>query len=1053
MVRIVLSLILFCPFVIAQKKAFSLRDSVQFQALKWRNVGPFRGGRSLAVAGHASQPLTFYFGATGGGVWKTTDGGNAWLNVSDGFFATSSVGALEVAPSEPNVIYAGTGESCIRGNISPGDGIYKSLDAGATWSHVGLSESHFISRIVVDPRNPDVVFVAALGQVFGTNKERGVYRSLDGGKNWQLVLYKDEKTGAIDVSIDPNNSRVVYAALWEAFRNPWSMSSGGAGSGLFKSTDGGSTWQDLSKRPGMPKGILGKIGVALSPAKPGRVWAIVEAEHGGVFRSDDGGETWDRVNDNRSLRQRAWYYSHIYADPLLENVVYVLNVQWHKSVDGGKTFQPMKSQHGDHHDLWIDPTNSNRMILADDGGAVVSYNGGESWSEQDVPTAQFYHVLVDNQFPYNLYGAQQDNSTIVIPSRTSSWGIDESDWHAVAGGESGYIAADPLNPDITYGGSYMGYLTRYDHRSKQERIINVWPDNTIGLGAGESRYRFQWTYPIILSTHRPGVLYVTSQFVHRSTDQGQTWETISPDLTRNEKGKQVSSGGPITKDNTGVEYYNTIFTLAESPLEEGVLWAGSDDGLIHVTRDNCRNWENVTPKDIPEGTLVSIITASSWAKGTAYVACTRYKLNDFKPMLFKTSDYGKSWTKINKGIPDDHYTRVIREDPNREGLLYAGTERGIYVSFDGGANWRSLQLNLPQTPIHDLVVQKRDKDLVVATHGRAFWILDDLTPLYQMDLSQRSEIRLYKPRDAYRMDGFQYAEPGLPLGTNAPNGVLVNFVLDQKPKEEVRLNFRYPSGRLIASYSSKKDKKGKEIKESEEFYEKPKESRMDVVPTDSGINRFIWDMRYADAKEIEGAILWGGSVRGPKVKPGSYVVDLVVGNRTFSQEFSILKDPRVETSEEDLGLQERVLLNINALVDTVHKVVLQTRTLRKQIDNYTGSLKDSAKARVVIEASKALTDTLRKIEETFIQSKLKSGQDVLNYGVKMNNRLTMLGSIIESSDSPPTASQTALLDELRSEIGGYLEMFRRVTSFEVPKLNARIDSMAVPTIGLGVSGD
>ncbi|RMD86519.1 MAG: glycosyl hydrolase [Calditrichaeota bacterium] len=777
-------------------------DLSLYKAMEWRNIGPYRGGRSVAVAGHPDQPYTFYFGATGGGVWKTEDGGLTWFNISDSLFQTGSVGAIAVAESDPNVIYVGMGEACIRGNVSPGDGVYKSEDGGKTWKHLGLAETQTIARIRIHPENPDLVYVAALGHVFGPNPERGVFRSKDGGKTWEKVLYKNDRTGAIDLAMDPNNPRVLYAALWEAYRTPWSLNSGGPGSGLYKSTDGGDTWEELTDNKGMPKGIKGRIGVTVSPAQPDRVWAIIEAEHGGVFRSDDGGKTWRRLNGDRNLRQRAWYYSHIFADPKDPETVYVLNVRFHKSTDGGKTFTTtIRVPHGDNHDLWIDPNNPLRMISGNDGGAIVTYNGGKSWTEEDFPTAQFYHVTVDNQFPYRVYGAQQDNSTISIPSRTSSFGIGREHWYSVGGGESGYVAVRPDDPNIVYAGSYDGYLTRYDHRTRQAQNIQVWPENPMGAGAAELKYRFQWTFPIVISPHDPNVLYVAGNHVFKSTDEGMSWEVISPDLTRNDKSKQQPSGGPITKDNTSVEYYCTIFALAESPLKEGLIWAGSDDGLIHVTRDGGKHWNNVTPKNLPEWSLISIIEPSPHDPGTAYVAATRYKLDDFKPYIFKTSDYGKSWKLITRGIPEDEYTRVVREDPHRRGLLYAGTERGVYVSFDDGEHWQSLQLNLPHVPIHDMVIHPREKDLVVATHGRSFWILDDLTPLYQIsDEVAQSDVYLFDIRPTYRMRGFRFRRRGLSVGQNPPNGVVIYYTFKEKPDQEVTLEILDASGKLVKKF-------------------------------------------------------------------------------------------------------------------------------------------------------------------------------------------------------------------------------------------------------------
>ena len=668
--------------------------------LKYRQIGPFRGGRVTAVAGVASQPYVYYFGATGGGVWKTTDGGVNWEPISDAYFKTGSVGAIGVADSDPNVIYVGMGESPLRGNVSHGDGVYKSTDAGKTWKHVGLGDTRHIGRVRVHPKNPDLVYVAALGHAFGANEQRGIFRSKDGGRTWEKVLYRGNKAGAIDLTFDPTNPSILYAGFWEVIRRPWSMESGGTGSGLFKSTDGGDTWTEITRNPGLPKTLVGKVGITVSPVNPERVWAIIEAEDGGVFRSDDAGATWRKMNEDRNLRQRAWYYTRIYADPQNVDSVYVLNVQFHKSNDGGKTFTAIGVPHGDNHDLWIAPNDAARMIEGNDGGANVSFNGGRTWTEQDQPTAQFYRVTVDQDFPYNIYGAQQDNSTIRIKSRTSDFGIDETHWHDVGGGESGWIAPHPKDSNIVFAGSYGGLLTRYDHRTGQQRNITVWPDNPMGAGVEAMKYRFQWNYPILFSPHDANTLYAGGNLLFKSTDEGQVWQAISPDLTRNDRSKQGSSGGPITKDNTSVEYYGTIFTAMESPVERGVIWTGSDDGLVHVTRNGGRNWDNVTPGDMPEWIQINSLDASSHDAATAYVAATMYKSDDFRPYLYKTNDFGKTWKKITTGIPDSAFTRVVREDPNRRGLLYAGTETGVYVSFDDGERWRALAAESARRPHH-----------------------------------------------------------------------------------------------------------------------------------------------------------------------------------------------------------------------------------------------------------------------------------------------------------------------------------------------------------------
>jgi len=710
--------------------ASGLFDKELFEPLEFRNIGPFRGGRSTAVTGVLGDPLTFYMGTTGGGVWKTADGGGSWKNISDGHFAVASVGALAVAPSDPNVIYAGTGSACPRGNISPGDGVYRSTDAGKTWSHMGLADTGQIGRIHVHPNNPDLVYVAALGHIFGPNDERGVFRSRDGGASWETVLHVSDTAGAVDLTLNPQNPRLLFAAIWEAERKPWTLISGGEQSGLFRSTDSGDTWEEVTE--GLPEGIKGRIGVAISPADPNRVWALIEAEKGGLFRSEDGGDSFQLINPDRNFRQRAWYYTHVFADPQDMNTVYVLNTGLWRSIDGGKSFDFIRSPHGDHHDLWIHPENTQVLINANDGGANISYNGGRSWSSQrNQPTSEMYRATVDQRFPYHVYGCQQDNSCVAVPSRTSSTSIDWGDWYVIGGCESGHVAVDPRDPNVTYSGCYGGQIGRYDHATDQEREITDYPQLAIGQAPKDLRYRFQWNAPIRLSPHDPKILYHTSQFIHRSTNEGQSWELISPDLTRNDIEKQGFAGEPITMDNTGVEVYNTIFAFEESASTPGLLWAGSDDGLVHLSRDQGETWSDITPSQMPEWGQVNAIELSSHDPGRAFIAVTKYKFDDFRPFVFRTNDYGESWQLLTSGangIPDDHFVRVVREDPDRRGLLYAGTEFGLFVSFDDGANWQPLQQNLPVTPVTDIAVTQQD--LVVATQGRSFWILDDLTTLH-----------------------------------------------------------------------------------------------------------------------------------------------------------------------------------------------------------------------------------------------------------------------------------------------------------------------------------
>lgn len=1027
----------------AQNPAF---NNSYLKNLSYRNIGPFRGGRSVAVAGHDEHPYTYYMGATGGGVWKTTDGGKTWTNVSDGYFKTGSVGAVAVAPSDPNVVYAGMGETCIRGNMSAGDGVYRSTDAGKTWTHIGLGDTYFTGEIVVHPDNPDVVWVAALGHAFGTegNEQRGVFKSTDGGKTWKKVLYHNKRAGAVDIEIDPANPRILYASLWEAYRNPWEMASGGAGSGLYKSTDGGETWENISKRPGLPKGILGKIGVAISPVNSDRVWAIIENENGGVFRSDDSGKTWTRINKERKLRQRAWYYTHIVADPKNENTVYVLNVSFHKSTDGGKSFESIDTPHGDHHDLWIASDNPERMIVADDGGGQISYNGGKSWSSyHKYATAQFYQVILDNQFPYRIYGAQQDNSTVAIKSRTAGYGIDESDWHAVAGGESGYIAPDPEDANVTFGGSYGGYFNKFNDFTHQSDRIDVWPDNPMGAGASELKYRFQWTFPIYISPHDPDVLYATSQFVHRSTDEGMSWEDISGDLTRNEKSKQQESGGPITKDDTSVEYYNTIFTFAESPIKKGLLWAGADDGLIHISRDNGKTWTNVTPKGMPEA-MASIIDPSHFNEGTAYLAATRYKFDDFTPMLYKTTNYGQSWTKITNGIPDMDFTRVIREDPNKKGLLYAGTETGVYISFNDGQQWQPLQLNLPAVPVTDLRVHKRDKDLVVATQGRSFWVLDNLNVLHQLgNEAKTADYFLYQPEDTYLFGRGGDIDPGVALGQNPEDGVVIHYNLKEATDNEVKLQFLESDDTVIRTYSSKEDPEGKKVEESSEFYEEKGKTKLEVVSTQKGLNEFVWNMRYEGAADLEGLqILWAGSTRGPKAIPGNYKVRLIIDGQTVAEKpFTLKKDPRIETTQDDFRAQFDLQQEIIAKLDTTHKAINKIRMVREEVNDL---IADNPSDDNVQQTGKTILDKLSEIESTLMQTKAESYQDVLNYPIRLNNKLASLANTVATGDNRPTEQQYAVYEDLKKQVDAQLEELDQVLTGQLSNLTNEIENPAVP---------
>lgn len=1019
-----------------EKKTASY-DQNLYKALEWRLIGPFRGGRVTAVTGMGSQPYVYFFGATGGGVWKTEDGGLNWKCISDGFFKTGSVGAIAVSESDPNVIYVGMGESPVRGNVSHGDGLYKSTDAGQTWKHMGLAETRQISRVRIHPQNPDIVYVAALGHVYGPNEERGVFRSRDGGKTWEKILYRDNKTGAIDLILDPSNPRILYAALWEFYRTPYSLSSGGPGSGLFKSTDGGDTWTEISRNKGLPKGLLGKIGVTVSPVNPARVWAIIEAEDGGIFRSDDGGKTWLRVNEDRELRQRAWYYSRIYADPKDADTVYVLNVAFNRSIDGGRTYTTIRVPHGDCHDLWIDPQNSKRMILGNDGGACVSINGGLSWTGLDnQPTAQFYHVVTDNRFPYWVYGAQQDNTTVRIASRTDSAGIDQPDWHSVGGGESGHIAPRHDNPDIVYAGSYGGLITRWDYQTRQTRIISAWPDNPMGWAASDLKYRFQWTAPILVSKFDSNVLYHAAQVLFKTTNEGQSWEIISPDLTTNDKEKQKSSGGPITKDNTSVEYYCTIFALAESYHDPKILWVGTDDGLVHITKDGGKKWENITPKEMPKWSLISSIEPSRFDPAAAYLAVDRHELDDFKPYIYKTDNFGQSWKLIVNGLPQNTFVRVVREDPKRKGLLYCGTETGVFVSFDDGLNWQSLQLNLPVVPIHDMAV--KDDDLVVATHGRSFWILDDLTPLHQINEKvANSRFYLFKPRDAYRMrGGGDFPMSPLPnVGQNPPAGSVIFYYFREKPETEVTLEFLDSAGKIIKKFTS-------QAAEDSEF-EGLSPARL---PAEAGMNRFIWDMRYPDAERVPGAIIWSGTLRGPVAPPGKYQVRLRVGEETMTQTWEWKKDPRISTSQEELEEQFAFLIKIRDKISEVNRAINEIRSLKNQIEALSKQVKDNPRSKEITEAGRILVEKLKAVEDVLIQSKSKSNQDPLNYPIMLDNKLAALAAVVASADSRPTDGSYQVFKELSEKADAELAKLRSLIETDLSALNKMVQEAGIPAI-------
>jgi photosystem II stability/assembly factor-like uncharacterized protein len=905
------------------------------------------------------------------------------------------------------------------------------VDGGKTWGRIGLEDTQHIAKIVVHPQNPDIVYVAALGHAYGPNEMRGVFRSNDGGKNWQRALYKDNKTGAIDLVFDPNNPHILFAALWEAQRTPWSLTSGGPGSGLYRSGDDGETWKRLEGH-GLPSGVLGRIGVSVSGADGNRVYAIIEAEKGGIYRSEDGGESWHLINPDHRFTQRAWYFHHIFGDPKNADTVYVLNTGVWRSTDGGKSFEAIRAPHGDNHGLWIDPTHPQWMIVANDGGASVSHDTGKSWTtEANQPTAQFYHVAADNSVPYRVYGAQQDNSTVAIASRSDSFAIDRPDWYDVGGGESGYVVPDPRNSNVVYAGSYDGLITRFDKSNGQEQDISSWPLNPMGAGAVELKHRFQWTAPIAISPNDPSTLYHGGEAVFKTSDGGMSWTAISGDLTRNDKNKQQSSGGPLTQDNTSVEYYDTVFTIAESPVEKGVIWAGSDDGLVHVTRDGGQHWTNVTSREFGEWSLVSLIDASPHSGGTAYVAIDRHKLDDYRPYAFKTTDYGKTWSKITTGLPDNSYVHAVKEDPKRKGLLFAGTENGIYVSFDDGGRWQSVKLNLPTTPIHDLTV--KNDDLIVATHGRAFWILDDISPLRQIDAKTANEdAHLYQPATAIRFRGPGFALPAtVPVGANPPSGVVIDYFLKSAPKDAVELEILDAKGKLVRKISSKKPAEGPSPEEEEFGISRPGEK----LPAEEGLNRFVWDMRDEAPAHVPGAVSWGGRPTGVLVVPGTYQIKLTVGGKALTASAEIQKDPRVNVSQADLEKQSELATRIRDRVSAGHEAVNQMRSVREQVEGLKKRLGNDGGTKAVLDSADALKKRIDAVEEKIIQPKSKSGEDPLNYPIQVTDQMMALQGTVESADTAPTAQSYAVFDALNARLETQLAAWRDVQSKELAALN------------------
>ncbi len=1000
-------------------------DSVLYTNMNYRLIGPFRGGRSAAVAGDLEQKNVFYMGATGGGVWKTQDAGSNWKNISDKYFG-GSIGAVAVAPSDNTILYVGEGENSMRGNVSEGlKGMWKSEDGGRSWKNLGLGDTRHITRIIIHPKNPDIVWVAAVGHLFGPNEERGVFKTTDGGKSWKKVLYANNLAGAVDLVMEPENPSVLYATTWRVIRTPYSMESGGEGSGLWKSTNGGESWKNISRNKGLPNDTLGILGVAVSPSNPDRVYSIIESKTGGLFRSDDAGESWTKVNSTNDIRQRAWYYTKVFVDPKNENTVYVLNVDFLRSRDGGKTFQEISTPHGDHHDLWIDPKDPSRMVIGDDGGAQVSFDAGNNWSTyMNQPTAQIYRVSTDNHFPYRILGAQQDNSTIRILSRTYSGAITENDWERTAGAESGFVVADPLNPEIVYGGNYGGYLSRLDHKTGENRAISVWPDNPMGSGADVLKYRFQWNFPIFFSPHNPKQLFSAGNILFRTENEGQSWEAISPDLTRNDKSRQGSSGGVITKDNTSVEYYSTIFTAIESPFEAGLLWTGSDDGLLHVSRDGGKNWANVTPKGMPEWMMFNTIDADPFNKGGAYVVGTRYKSDDYRPYIYKTEDYGKSWKLITDGIPAKHFVRVVRADQKRPGLLYAGTEFGMYISFNDGGSWQPFQQNLPMVPITDLTI--KENDLVVATQGRAFYVLDDLSTLQQMSEGLTAKkLHVFKPEDTYRRNG-SVNKNARNAGMNPPNGVMINYYLKSvDDSAKVAVSIYDPSGKLIRKYSTK----GKENEK---------------IEAKTGMNQFVWDLNYPAAEKVDGLILWNGVVGSPKAVPGNYRAVITSGSDSSAVNFTVKGDPNYKLSQKEYEEQFDFLITSRDKFSETQKAIKQIRSIRTQVNGFISRGNDLPKE--IKDKAADINKKLTAVEETLYQTKSKSGQDPLNFPIRLNDKLSGVYDAANSGYMAPSRQVKEVYAELAGQIDAELAKLKTITDKDVKEFNELIRAKAVPVV-------
>jgi len=1012
----------------------TITDSM-FHNLKFRNIGPFRGGRSVASTGVVGQPHTFYMGSTGGGVWKTTDDGLTWHNISDGFLKTGTVGAIAVSESDPNVVVVGMGEHAARGVMtSMGDGVYKSTDAGKTWTHLGLEKSRHISDVIIHPSNPDIIYVTAQGAQYTPSDDRGVYRSVDGGKTWENVLSVNNITGPSSLSMDMNNSRILYAAMWQHQRYPWIMESGGDDSGLYKSTDGGNSWEKMEK--GLPKDF-GKAGISVSRANSERVYAVIEAEDkkGGVYRSDDAGKIWKQINSDRVNITRSWYYMEIFADPQNEDVVYVLNAPMMKSIDGGKSFSNIPVPHGDNHHLWIDPNDNTTLINSNDGGANISHNGGQSWSTQEnQPTAQFYRVITDNQVPYFVYGGQQDNSAIGIASRTNGTGIDWKDWYSVAGGESAFIAFDPDRPDVVYGGVYQGLIAKWDKATNEEKLIMEYPELGLSIAPKDAKYRFNWNAPIITSPHNRNTIYHAGNIVFKSTDEGVSWKAISPDLTKNEKDKQGPGGGPYTNEAAGGENYNTITTLVESQHEEGVLYVGTDDGLFHITKNGGLSWANITPKDIPDG-IVNSIDISEQDPATVYVVIMRYKSMDLNPYIFKSNDYGQSWTKIVNGIDDPNaFARVVRADKKQSSLLYAGTETGLYISTDDGAFWQKLQLGLPIVPVNDLIIQ--DNDLVAATSGRSFWILDDLGALQNMTATKKA-VQIFKPKDTYRLFGGSRDKFTPGLGQNPKQGVTFDYYLEKDP-DSLKLKLEIlEHGKVIRTYTNQKPK---------DFKSWPGgPSAPEVLPSKKGYNRFTWDFQREALPAIDKVFVFGG-YNGSNVAPGKYTLRLTLENESSETEVTILPNPNIKSTPQDFEEQQAMLTTIENTVKEMHESVNNMRSAKSQLEHYANLLKDNKAADSLLNTGKKLIKRITSWEENLIQPKQKTFQDVINYNNKLNAQLLFLKESLDAADPKVTKGSKLRLTDLLKDWKVYQNERDVIIDTEMSAYNSQYKALDLPAL-------